>query len=71
MPVPASTYPATPLALRFAQRARLRARRERWARHGLAAAAALLGLLVIAMPLFLLGSASAGTVSATPLISGG
>lgn len=60
MPVPAPTCPASPLALRFVQRARLRARRERWARRGLAAAAALLGLLVMAMPLFLLASADTG-----------
>jgi phosphate transport system permease protein len=60
MPGSAPTSPVTPLALRFAQRARRRASRERWTRRGLALAAAMLGVLVLAMPLFLLGSARSG-----------
>lgn len=48
---------ATALAVRFAQRASLRARRDRWLRLGLGLAAALLAALALAIPLFLLGSA--------------
>ena len=57
MPVPAPASSVTPLAVRFAQRARVRARRERGLRVGLGAAAALLALLAVAMPAFLLASA--------------
>lgn len=57
MPVPALPSLATPLAARFAQRAALRARRERWLRRCLGIAAALLAALAVAMPLFLLASA--------------
>ncbi|MBL8300217.1 MAG: ABC transporter permease subunit [Rhodanobacteraceae bacterium] len=56
MPVQVSSSPATSLAARFAQRQRVRARRERWLRGGLAFAAVLLGVLAVAMPLFLLAS---------------
>jgi len=57
MPVPDPYPPASPLARRFAERAPLRARRERRLRLGLRLAAAFLALLALAMPLFLLASA--------------
>ena len=57
MPVPASPSFTVPLAVRFAQRAAARERRERWLRRGLGAAAAALAMLAAAMPLFLVASA--------------
>lgn len=57
MPVPAPASSVTPLAARFAQRAGARARRERGLRASLGIAAALLALLALAMPAFLLASA--------------
>lgn len=57
MPVLAPASSLTPLAARFAQRAGVRARRERELRVSLGVAAALLALLAFAMPAFLLASA--------------
>lgn len=73
MSVPATALPGTALAARFAQRARLRARRDRWLRLGLGLAAALLSALALAMPLFLLGSARIApgwAQSVLPLLAG-
>jgi phosphate transport system permease protein len=73
MPVPASSSPATSLAARFAQRAPLRARRERWLRGSLGVAATLLAALAIALPLFLFASARIGpdwSETLLPLLAG-
>ena len=56
MPVPAPVSSVTPLAARFARRAGVRARREQGLRLSLGIAAALLALLALAMPAFLLAS---------------
>lgn len=73
MPVPASVSPASSLAARYAQRAALRARRERWLRACLGLAAALLAALAIALPLFLFASARTGPgwrETLVPLLAG-
>jgi phosphate transport system permease protein len=73
MSVPAAHLSPLSLTERFAQRARRRQWRERCLRLALGGAALLLGLLVIAMPLFLLASASTGTqwrAALLPLLAG-
>lgn len=73
MSILATPSPASPLAARFARRAGLRARRERWLHACLRLAAVFLALLALAMPLFLLASARLApgwTDAVLPLLAG-